>query len=79
MDQEARFDVDVANLLTEDLQKSRSFAEAQYFADNSALLRTYKPASYFQIFKKAWEICDLMPSILLTNTPCRNSSVSSLF
>lgn len=79
MDQEARFDLDVANLLTEDLQKSRSFAEAQYFADNSELLRTYKPASYFQIFKKAWEICDLMPSILLTNTPCRNSSVSSLF
>lgn len=52
MDQEARFDVDVANLLTEDLQKSRSFAEAQYFADNSALLRTYKPASYFSNFQK---------------------------
>ena len=52
MDQEARFDVEVANLLTEDLQKSRSFAEAQYFADNSALLRTYKPASYFSNFQK---------------------------
>ena len=39
MDQETRFDVEVANLLTEDLQKSRSFSEAQYFADNSALLR----------------------------------------
>ena len=52
MDQEARFDVEVANLLTEDLQKSRSFAEAQYFADNSELLRTYKPASYFSNFQK---------------------------
>ena len=52
MDQEARFDIEVANLLTEDLQKSRSFAEAQYFADNSALLRTYKPASYFSNFQK---------------------------
>ena len=52
MDQETRFDVEVANLLTEDLQKSRSFSEAQYFADNSALLRTYKPASYFSNFQK---------------------------
>ncbi|GGE24073.1 transcription-repair coupling factor [Streptococcus himalayensis] len=52
MDQHARFELEVANLLTEDLQKSRALSTQIYFASNYKDYRNYKPATFFSNFHK---------------------------
>ena len=51
-DQIARFELDTANLLTEDLHKNRASSRQVYFADTSTTLRKYTPAAYFSNFQK---------------------------
>ena len=51
-DQIARFELDTANLLTEDLHKNRASSRQVYFADTSTTLRKYTPATYFSNFQK---------------------------
>ena len=46
-DQIARFELDTANLLTEDLHKNRASSPSVFFADTSTTLRKYTPATYF--------------------------------
>ena len=55
-DQIARFELDTANFLTEDLHKNRASSRQVYFADTSTTLRKYTPATYFSNFQKDWEI-----------------------
>ena len=47
----ARFELDTANLLTEDLHKIELFSPS-VFADTSTTLRKYTPATYFSNFQK---------------------------
>ena len=52
-DQIARFELDTANLLTEDLHKNRASSRQVYFADTSTTLRKYTPVNLiFQTFKR---------------------------
>ena len=51
-DQIARFELDTANFLTEDLHKNRASSRQVYFADTSTTLRKYTPATYFSNFQK---------------------------
>lgn len=52
VDFNAKFDLEVANLLTEDLQRSKAVASLHYFADNYKYLRQYQPATFFSNFHK---------------------------
>lgn len=52
IDRNAKFDLEVANLLTEDLQHSKAMSSLSYFADNYQTLRQYKPATFFSNFHK---------------------------
>lgn len=52
MDRHARFELDVANLLTERLQQSKAVSSQQYFADTYQSLRQYQPATFFSNFHK---------------------------
>ncbi|ESV54796.1 transcription-repair coupling factor [Streptococcus agalactiae LMG 14747] len=52
MDRHARFEMEVANLLTEDLQASKAVSSQVYFADNYQILRQYQPATFFSNFHK---------------------------
>ncbi len=49
-DQIARFELDTANLLTEDLHKNRAFRQV-YLQDTSTTLRKYTPATYLNFQK----------------------------
>ncbi|HER9217858.1 TPA: transcription-repair coupling factor [Streptococcus pyogenes] len=52
VDKNARFDLEIANLLTEDLQQGKALSNLNYFADNYRELRHYKPATFFSNFHK---------------------------
>ncbi|WP_438836113.1 transcription-repair coupling factor [Streptococcus pluranimalium] len=52
MDHHARFEMEVANLLTDDLQKCKAVSSQIYFADTYQSLRQYQPASFFSNFHK---------------------------
>lgn len=52
MDRHARFEMEVANLLTDDLQKCKALSSQIYFADTYQSLRQYQPASFFSNFHK---------------------------
>ncbi|MBF0786987.1 MULTISPECIES: transcription-repair coupling factor [unclassified Streptococcus] len=51
-DAHARFDKEVAELLTQDLQNAKSLSNVHYFASVYQSFRNYKPATYFSIFQK---------------------------
>lgn len=52
VDRNAKFDLEVANLLTEDLQRGKSMSSLVYFADIYKELRQYQPATFFSNFHK---------------------------
>ena len=52
VDKHARFEMEVAELLTQDLQDSKAFPSQLYFADSYAVVRKYKPATFFSNFHK---------------------------
>lgn len=51
-DKQAQFEKEIADLLTDDLQKSKSVSSLNYFASTYAELRKYKPATFFSSFQK---------------------------
>ncbi|MBM7641873.1 transcription-repair coupling factor [Streptococcus loxodontisalivarius] len=52
VDKNARFDLEVANYLTEDLHQGKAVSDLVYFADVYQDLRHYQPASFFSNFHK---------------------------
>lgn len=52
MDRHARFEMEVANLLTDYLQQCKAVSSQIYFADTYQSLRHYQPASFFSNFHK---------------------------
>ncbi|ELY5748029.1 transcription-repair coupling factor [Streptococcus iniae] len=52
MDKNANFDLEVANLLTADLQNHKAVSSLHYFAENYRQFRAYQPASFFSNFHK---------------------------
>lgn len=52
MDRHARFEVEIANLLTDDLQQCKAVSSQVYFADTYQKLRQYQPATFFSNFHK---------------------------
>lgn len=52
IDKNAKFDLEVANLLTEDLYQGKTLSHLTYFASNYKQLRHYKPATFFSNFHK---------------------------
>ncbi|MFA9467797.1 transcription-repair coupling factor [Streptococcus sp. E24BD] len=52
VDRHARFELEAANLLTDDLQHGKSLSTLSYFADSYAQLRKYEPATFFSTFHK---------------------------
>ena len=52
MNRHAQFQLEAANLLTEDLQTSKSVENQSYFADTYSIFRKYKPATFFSNFHK---------------------------
>ncbi|MTB63405.1 transcription-repair coupling factor [Streptococcus sp. zg-86] len=51
-DRHAQFDVEVAELLTQDLQNNKSLSTLHYFGSTYSSFRKYKPATYFSVFQK---------------------------
>lgn len=52
VDRNAKLDLELANLLTEDLQQGKAFSSLTYFADSYKSLRQYQPATFFSNFHK---------------------------
>ena len=52
MNRHAQFQLEAANLLTEDLQTSKAIANQSYFADVYSIFRKYKPSTFFSNFHK---------------------------
>lgn len=52
MNRHAQFQLEVANLLTEDLQNSKAVENQSYFVDVYSIFRKYKPATFFSNFHK---------------------------
>ena len=52
VDRHGRFELEVANLLTEDLHQGKSLSSLSYFADSFKNLRNYQPATFFSNFHK---------------------------
>lgn len=52
IDRNAKVDLEVANLLTEDLQRGKAVSSLVYFADSYKKLRQYQPATFFSHFHK---------------------------
>ena len=52
VDRNAKFDLEVANLLTEDLQRGKAMSSLVYSADIYKELRQYQPATFFSNFHK---------------------------
>lgn len=52
MDKHAQFELEVANILTDDLQNSKALSNQHYFANNYQDYRKYKPATFFCNFHK---------------------------
>ncbi|WP_099809797.1 transcription-repair coupling factor [Streptococcus suis] len=51
-DKQAQFEKEIADLLTDDLQKGKTVSSLKYFASTFAELRKYKPATFFSSFQK---------------------------
>ncbi|HEM5333022.1 TPA: transcription-repair coupling factor [Streptococcus suis] len=51
-DKQAQFEKEIADLLTDDLQKGKTVSSLKYFASTYAELRKYKPATFFSSFQK---------------------------
>ncbi|HEM4278277.1 transcription-repair coupling factor [Streptococcus suis] len=51
-DKQAQFEKEIADLLTDDLQKGKTVSSLNYFASTYAELRKYKPATFFSSFQK---------------------------
>ncbi|WP_062201619.1 transcription-repair coupling factor [Streptococcus sp. DD04] len=52
MDKHAQFELEVANILTDDLQNSKALSNQKYFANSYQDYRKYKPATFFSNFHK---------------------------
>lgn len=52
MNRYAQFQLETANLLTEDLQTSKAVENQSYFVDVYSIFRKYKPATFFSNFHK---------------------------
>lgn len=52
MDRHAQFEMEAAQILTDDLQNGKAVSSQSYFAKNYQDYRNYKPASYFSSFHK---------------------------
>ena len=52
MNRHAQFQLEAANLLTEDLQTSKAVENQSYFVDVYSIFRKYKPATFFSNFHK---------------------------
>ena len=52
MNRHAQFQLEAANLLTENLQTSKAITNQSYFADVYSIFRKYKPATFFSNFHK---------------------------
>lgn len=52
VDRHGRFELEVANLLTEDLHQEKSLSSLAYFADSFKSMRNYQPATFFSNFHK---------------------------
>ena len=52
MNRHAQFQLEAANLLTEDLQNSKAVENQSYFVDVYSIFRKYKPATFFSNFHK---------------------------
>lgn len=52
MDSHAQFEKEVAEMLTDDLQHSKSHANLVYFADSYSKIRKYQPSTFFSTFQK---------------------------
>ena len=55
-DQIARFELDTANLLTEDLHKNRASSRQVYFADTNYNITKIYACNLFSNFQRDWEI-----------------------
>ena len=55
VDRHGRLELEVANLLTEDLQQGKSLSHLNYFVDSFKTLRNYHPASFFSKFDKSYQ------------------------
>ncbi|HEL1841140.1 TPA: transcription-repair coupling factor [Streptococcus suis] len=51
-DKQAQFEKEIADLLTDDLQKGKTVSSLKYFSSTYAELRKYKPATFFSSFQK---------------------------
>ncbi|WP_074394201.1 transcription-repair coupling factor [Streptococcus suis] len=51
-DKQAQFEKEIADLLTDDLQKGKTVSSLKYFASTYAELRKYKPTTFFSSFQK---------------------------
>lgn len=52
MEKHASFELEVADMLTQDLQNSKAVSDLTYFASNYIDYRNYKPATFFSSFQK---------------------------
>ena len=52
VDRHAQFELETANLLTDDLQECKALSSQKYFADKYQDYRQYKPATFFSSFQK---------------------------
>lgn len=52
MDTHAQFEKEVAELLTDDLQKCKSHSSLEYFIDSYQIARKYQPSTFFSTFQK---------------------------
>lgn len=52
VDKQAKFELEVANLLTEDLQQGKAVSRLSYFANPYHNWRSYQPATFFSTFHK---------------------------
>ena len=52
MDKHAQFELEVADILTDDLQNSKALSNQQYFTNNYQDYSKYKPATFFSNFHK---------------------------
>lgn len=52
MDKHASFELEVADMLTQDLQNSKAVSDLVYFAINYIDYRNYRPATFFSSFQK---------------------------
>lgn len=52
VDRNARFDLEVANYLTEELHQGKAVSDLTYFGESYQIIRQYQPATFFSTFHK---------------------------